>query len=263
MPLGTSFILLGEQSEPSEAAIRDFLAVSWPDLSPATNFSKDESTLSFTIGSAEVALGMMPAPIPWPDLAETCATSMLWPDAEETVKAHKAHIVVTAFGELTPIELSICLTQVTAAVMHATPTALGVQWWNAMQLVPKALFNQFALEVLPKGPPIHIWVGLRAGPDESGRTSGFTTGLAALGHMEFETKNSPTSPSELRELFFTLCDYIIANGPVILDGNTVGGKADEKIRVVYSDSSFGRKDQVMRLDYETVQPKKSKWKFWA
>jgi Domain of unknown function (DUF4261) len=113
-----------------------------------------------------------------------------------------------------------------------------------------------------KGPPIHIWIGLRVGPDEPGRTSGFTTGLAALGHMEFETKNSPTSPSELRELFFTLCGYVIENGPVILDGNTVGGEEDAQIRVVYSDSNFGCKNQVMQLVYET-SPKKSKWKFWA
>jgi Domain of unknown function (DUF4261) len=262
MPLAISFVLLSEQAEPRDTDIRDFLATSWPDLSPAINFSTGNGTLAFDIGLTQVVLGMMPAPIPWSDLEGPCATSILWPDAAASVKAHTAHIIVTVSGELAPIKLSNILTQVTASVLHATQTALGVYWGNATLLVPKEIFIDFAVDILPKGPPIHIWVDFRIGRDEAGNTSGFTTGMASLGHMEFETQSSPESPSELRERFLTLCGYVLENGPVIRDGNTVGANADEKICVVFADPSFGCKNKVMRLEYKMPESKKSKWKFW-
>ncbi|MFZ6818979.1 DUF4261 domain-containing protein [Undibacterium sp. Ji22W] len=263
MPLALSFILLSEQAEPSESDIQDFVATNWPDLPAVNNFSASEGSIAFDIGGSQVALGIMPAPFPWSDLEGPCATSILWKDAEIAVKAHKAHIIVTVKGELEPIELSKILTQVTAATIHATATALGVYWGNATLLIPKAIFNDFAVEILPNEPPLHIWVDFRVGSNENGLTSGFTTGMDALGHMEFETDNCPETPGELRERFLTLCSYVIENGPVIRDGNTVGANAEEKIHVVYSKSKFGCKGKVMRLVYETSQSKKFKWKFWS
>ncbi len=262
MPLALSFILLSEQAEPSESNIQGFVAASWPGLPPVNNYSASEGSITFDIGGTQVALGIVPAPFPWSDLEGPCATSILWKDAENTVKAHKAHIIVTVRGELEPIELSKILTQVTAATMHATATALGVYWGNATLLVPKAIFNDFAVEILPNDLPLPIWVDFRVGSNENGRSSGFTTGMIALGHMEFETDNCPESPGELRERFLTLCGYLLENGPVIRDGNTVGANAEEKIHVVYSKSKFGCKEKIMRLVYDTPQSKKPKWKFW-
>lgn len=261
MPLALSFILLSEQVEPSESDIRDFLATSWHSLLPANNFSTNDSTIAFEIGSTQVVLGIMPAPFSWSDLEGPCATSILWKDAQDTIKTHQAHIIVTVSAELVPIELSNILTQVTAAVMHATRTALGVYWGNARLLVPKAIFNDFAVEILPSAPPIHIWVDFRVGRNENGSSSGFTTGMVALGHMEFETENAPENSGELRERFLNLCEYVLENGPVILDGNRVGSNAAEKIRVEYSNSTFGCKNKIMRLLYEAPQEKRQNGSF--
>jgi hypothetical protein len=86
--------------------------------------------------------------------------------------------------------------------------------------------------------------------------------MKALGLMEFESKNAGESPGELRERFLGLAGYLVENGPVINDGDTVGQDANERIRVVYSDSEFGHEGQVMRLVYEAAPPRKSWWKFW-
>ena len=66
----------------------------------------------------------------------------------------------------------------------------------------------------------------------------------------------------MRERLLALAGYVLEKGPVISDGNTVGGDAGEKIRVVFSDSTFGHPDRVMRLVYESLLPKKPRWKIW-
>ena len=165
-------------------------------------------------------------------------------------------------GELAPIELSTRLTQATAAFMAACPSAIGVYWGNATLVVPKALFIDFAQEVMPSGPPLHIWVDLRIGRDSEESSSGFTSGMAALGHMELETQKCPEPPGELRKRFEALIGYLLEKGPVINDGDTIGEDANERIRVVYSTSAFGHEGQVMRLHYEAASPKKPWWKLW-
>jgi hypothetical protein len=80
--------------------------------------------------------------------------------------------------------------------------------------------------------------------------------------MEFETDDSPEPPGELRERFFGLANYLLDNGLVIKNGDTIGEDANERIRVVYDDSDFGLKGKVMRLEYTPVERKKSRWRFW-
>jgi hypothetical protein len=153
------------------------------------------------------------------------------------------------------------LTQVIAAILTTCPQSIGVYWGDATLVVPRELFREFATEMLPEVLPLPIWVDFRVGPGHDGKMAGLTTGMKALGHMELETLNSPESPGELRERLMDLCAYLLQNGPVIKDGHTVGQSAEEKIRVVYSPSSFGHEGRVMRLDYSTAE-KKPWWKVW-
>ena len=77
--------------------------------------------------------------------------------------------------------------------------------------------------------------------------------MVALGHMEFEAEDVPESPGDLRDRFFGLANYVLENGPVIRDGDTIGEDARERIRVVYSQSAFGHEGQVMRLEYGSAR----------
>lgn len=255
-------VMFSDAPELSVADIQADIATKWPDVPSGTDADEKDNTLSFRVGSADVILGKMPAPFPWSDLEGPCTTSILWPNAADELRGHKTHVIVTVSGELDPIDLSTLLTQATASLMATSPTALGVYWGNATLVVPKALFIDFATDVLPHGPPLHIWVDFRVGTDGDKSSSGFTTGMAALGHMEFESKNAAEPPGELRERFLGLAGYIVENGPVINDGDTVGEDANERIRVIYSDSAFGHEGKVMRLVYEKESPKNPWWKLW-
>ena len=256
-----AMIALGDQPQISGAAIVRDLAATWPALPPATKPDQSDASLTFSVGDTLVALGLMPAPIPWGDLEGPCATSWLWPNAEAELKQHKQHLIVFLTKDDDPIEASKLLTQVIASILAACPQAIGVYWGNATLVVPKALFREFATGMLPDELPLPIWIDFRVGPGKDGKMAGFTHGMKWLGHMELETLNSPESPGALRERLMDLCGYLLQNGPVIKDGHTVGRSAEEKIRVVFSPSSFGHEGQVMRLDYSTAE-NKPWWKVW-
>lgn len=154
-----------------------------------------------------------------------------------------------------PLEKSKLLTQVTASVLETCPAALGVYWCNATLVIQPELFRDFAVKILPAGPPLPIWVDFRIGKNEQGQVSGFTTGLRALGLMELETHNASEPGSELRSRFEGLIYYLLENGPIIKDGDTIGEDQHERIKVVYADSKFGHAEQVLRLDYEPIKKK--------
>ncbi len=263
MNVAFSMVMLSVDVPLSIDAFEKDFAQRWPDDPTPTESSAEENTMSFQVGDSIVTVGAMPAPIPWSDLEGPCATSLLWKNATEEVKAHKIHAIVTVMADLNSIEMSTLLTKVTTSLMESTSAAIGVYWGSATLVIPKEIFTEFATEVLPLGPPLHIWVDFRVGPDEDGETSsGFTAGMKALGLMELEAEQSPEPPGELRERLYGLADYLVENGPVINDGDTIGEDANEKIRVVYSKSAFGHEGKVMRLVYETASYKKPWWKPW-
>jgi hypothetical protein len=260
--VGLSMIMTKGTDPISVHEVARILAAKWPDVPPATDLDETEDSISLTLGEASAVLARMPIPIPWSDLEGPCATSILWKDAANEVRRHTHHWLVTLMGIEEPIAQATLLTKVTSAATSACASAIGVYWGNGTLVVPKPIFVEFAEKILPEGPPLFIWVDFRIGQDSPRTCAGFTYGMKALGHMEFETEKAPEPPGDLRERLMSLAGYIVENGPVIRDGDTVGQDADEKIRVVFSPSAFGNEGNVMRLVYETASPEKPWWKFW-
>ncbi len=262
MPVGLSMIMLTADVPIGVGDVQRQLAENWPDLPATTDAEEGEDSLSLQLGESFIVMAKMPGPIPWTELEGPCATSILWRNATEEVKQHKIHWIVTVNSDLDQVGNSTLLTKATAAALAACSSAIGVYWGNATLVVPKGIFIDFAKEVLPHGAPLHIWVDFRVGKDSEKTSSGFTAGMKALGHMEFETQHSPEPPGELHKRLMGLADYVVENGPVIRDGDTVGEDAEERIRVVYSDSEFGHQGKVMRLVYEQATAKNPWWKLW-
>lgn len=230
----------------------------WPDQPPPTDVAADGATFSFRVGTHDVIAGAMPAPIPWSELEGPCATSLLWPSATNDVRAHTHHHIVTVSGELAPLDLAALLTRSVASILSVLPGAIGVYWGSAPLVAPRTLFLEFAEQVLPGAPPLPIWVDIRAWRDGATST-GFTSGLAALGCRELEAAGAPESPSELYGRLLELAEYVVRNPDAIADGHTVGRNANEKIQVRIAASSYDRSGDVMRLEFGA--PKK-RWKLW-
>lgn len=256
MNLQLALIPLMPQAKLSPSAIRADFAEKWPDLPPLESKKPKEGMLEFSAGDDSAIVALMPKPIPWSSLEGPCRTAWLWPDAEKTLRQHAGHLIVTAMCQGTPLERAGFLTRICASILAACPQAPGVYWSDATLLVPSGIFQDFTKDILPHGPPLHIWVDFRIGPLPGGKSGGFTTGMKAFGHMEFETQSASEPPGELRDRFLGLANYVLENGPVIQDGDTIGEDANERIRVVYADSKFGHKGKVMRLEYTPVAARK-------
>lgn len=254
-----SMVLLREATGAPARRVEQELGTRYPHLAPSTT-SDEGGSASFKVSNGDIVVACMPAPIPWSDLEGPCATSVLWQNASDEVQTHRAHLIVTVLSGRKEVEQSILLTQATTAVLAACDDAIGVYWGNATLLVPKALFVEYAEKMLPHGPPLDIWVDCRVGWRTGKTSAGFTTGMAALGHMELEAHDWPQKPSELRERFQELARYLLEHGPVIKDRDTIGQDAREKIRVVFTQSTYGNTGRVMELRHEGSA--KPWWKIW-
>ena len=247
-------IPLATETQVAIAAVLEELRATWPALPPLENFNQSDGAFSFRVASMDVVGSHMPAPIPWGDLEDPCRASWIGKDAEPILRLHKSHLVLVVREEGQPLECARLLTQVTASVFPACEEALGVLWVPARLLVPPSVFRDFAVNMLER--PLYIWIDFRAGKRSDGLTEGFTTGMEALGHMEFETRTAPDTPGELRERFFTLANYVLDHGPVIKDGDTIGEDSAAQIRATRVHSAFGRNSDVLRLDWQSKSQKK-------
>jgi hypothetical protein len=53
---------------------------------------------------------------------------------------------------------------------------------------------------------------------------------------------------ELREWLVEIICYLLENGPVLMDGQTIGMSAEQQIRIRHCPSIFGHPGQVIRLE---------------
>lgn len=210
--------------------------------------TEDFATL-FTWNGVELIVASMSAPIPWTDLEYLSTVSRLWPDASGELRGHTDHLILSVLADSQKVSLDLLGTKATASLLATTPSALGV-YTRAPLLIRKDIYVDYATSVLRgNGMPVDLWVDIQVGGSETAQAAGYTRGLAAFGLMELEAPTASEAPDELRDRLWSLAAYLLENGPVIRDGNTVGADDTEHITVTYSDSAFGLPGQVMRLEY--------------
>jgi len=205
---------------------------------------------SFDVGDEFVALAHIKAQYP-DDLEGPIATSWMWPREPpiENVKQHRSFLLVTMTGGAEdPVRRRLTLTAVTALAAKQSGV-MAVYWGEARLVIFPPLFVDMAEEInTPQSPPLYLWVDLRAFRNEDGTTGLFTTGLAPLGHMEIEIPSIKMEIGELREWLLEIMCYLLANGPILMDGQTIGMSAEQQIRIRHCPSIFGHPGQVIRLE---------------
>lgn len=257
MAIALAFIPFRAQAKLSPSAVRNALIERWPKLPPPVLDTTAKDQISLTIGQDGMIAQIVKAPYPWSELEGICQQAWMWPSAAADLKPCVGHLIVTIYTDHgSPVHRATQLTRFCTAILASCPEAPGVMWGSAAHLVPSKVFQEFATSVMDAGPPWYIWADFREGQVAPGKVSGFTRGLSEFGLMDFEAEQTPEPPGELRERFFALANYLMENGPVIKDGDTIGEDANERIRVVYSRSAFGNDKPVMRLQYEPVTKKK-------
>jgi hypothetical protein len=72
--------------------------------------------------------------------------------------------------------------------------------------------------------------------------------LHDLGLLEIEIPPSRRAPGDLRDFATNVATYLIEHGPVIGDGDTVGGDEHERITARHAPSAIDRPGLVLRLE---------------
>src|SRR5262245_46884149 len=77
-----------------------------------------DTSLVFQLKDAQLAVSLMPAPIPWSSLEGPCATAWWWPNATKAMRGHTNHFLVALIGgSIESVERRVILTKVVRAVV--------------------------------------------------------------------------------------------------------------------------------------------------
>jgi hypothetical protein len=246
-----SALLLEGESFPVDAFLKQAAKTRIAGKTVSNIQHADGGVFSFEVGDEFFALALMPAPYPASDLEGPIATSWMWPKRPpiENVKQHRSHLLITMTGGAAdPVRRRLTLTAVTALAAKQ-PGVMAVYWPEAtLVLFPPVFVNMAETINSPEAPPLYLWVDLRAFRNADGTTGLFTTGLSPLGHMEIEIPRIDMEPGELREWLLNIMYYLLENGPVLKDGETIGMSAEQHVRIRHCPSSFGHPGTVIRLE---------------
>ena len=228
-------------------AVRDQMLADWPDLGPITVMApsdmddEDGAVAQFSLEceNAIIIVTTMDSQFA-DDTAELCAGSRLWPDAATFDTDYQATTIVAVYFEdedAADLAVRALLTQAMASIIAVSNEAFAVYWGDAAQ------------EILPN-PPLYRSVAFNAGFREGGEFASTTVGLDSLGLMDIEIPDSSKTPEDTQEFVLNLVIYLLENGPVIADGDTVGESETERIRAVYTESMFYPDKTVIQLRNE-------------
>lgn len=223
-------------------------------IGPATpgNLELRGNTILFNLDGELTAISLMPGPMPWSDLRGPCSTAWMWPEAEEKVSQHKGHLLLAMMkGQHTPIQRRLLLTELVAALARETGV-VGIFWPEGTLVHSPELFTKLVAGLSPEtGLPLWLWIDFRIAHKDDGSICLFTTGLKALGHLEIEAPEPKLDGQSLRELAFNIAHYLLENGPVLKDGNTLGISETTKLRVHHRPSMVKRAETVIQLEWES------------
>lgn len=186
--------------------------------------------LHFDVDGVAVAM-LVEAPVPGKEAEYNAASNFMQAkDAVEAAQKHTAHIVVTVMQKDDPKsakERGQLFVKIASTCLKA-PNALGI-YANGTVLLPEYYIK--VTEDLKKGdfPLLDlVFVGLTQG--ERG-VNGYTNGLRCFGHEEVEIIESSQKPADIHMLLINITDYIINSNAVLMDGQTLGYSADQKLPI--------------------------------
>ncbi|GAB2627267.1 DUF4261 domain-containing protein [Prescottella soli] len=232
----------------------------WPDV----DFSglvvgeeeSDGDPVHLDLDDSMIALLGVPAQV-GDDVAEIAEHSRLWPNAEPAPVDYAAHTIVTVLrpgagqddaSHEDAIADTVLLSRVIASIIALTDTVRAVYFGSADHVILPALFRDLMKDTLPE-PPLLAWVAINVGERPDGVMTGHTRGLDMLGLADVEIPDTPESAGDTFERLTGIASYLVEQGPVIGDGDTIGSTEAAEIVVDHAPSAFDSDRTVLRLKF--------------
>ncbi len=247
-----ALVALDQPALPDFDEVARNIGQSFPDAPVMTVSGETEALFTCTIGEYTAAVTLVDRPIPWSQLEGPCATAWYWPDAEEEIRDHSAHLLVTLIDEGSKsVEKSTLLTQLVLGVVQSSP-AVGVFWGPGRLVHPPQAFNEQAMQMSPRDLPLFLWVDFRVERLEPGVVRLYTTGLEALGHTELEASEFQGNPQTLLEYAYNIAHYQLTQPKYINDGHTIGLTDEVQVVAHHGRSMFDESTEVIQLEFQST-----------
>jgi len=196
-------------------------------------------------------LAHMPAPIPGEEAEHAADGNILWPNGKEEAARHQSHVLITNIGggNPTPVQSALTVTRLTRVALDLFD-GIGVYWGNAHVSHQRGIFEDFCQDASDEHLPVMVWLRLQLVREHGEQLGIYTVGMSQFDLMEIEIDRCALDAEALIEFVSNLAHYIIQSGPVIADGNTVGGSADERILVHHRPSMIDKKRKVYKVVFD-------------
>ena len=200
--------------------------------------SGDDSSATFVINGALVALALMDLPIPSQEFEELYAYSYLWQDVEKETQEHTQHAIVSILSDnLSPVETYSLLTKVNASILKTSQSAIGIYQGSATLLLPKDLYLDLADLLKEEMFPLQLWIYMGI-LNQGEKTSIHTYGLKEFGKTEIEIIDSPMDSDDLYYFLLSILQYVLGSDVILKDGETIGFSEDQKIKITESKAVY-------------------------
>lgn len=205
--------------------------------------TRGEETMGF--------LAHMPAPIPGQEAEENADRNFLWKNGRKEAARHRSHVIVTniSAGDETPVQSAMEVSRLALVALDLFD-GIGVYWGNASVSNSRDVFEEFCQEMSEEHVPVPVWLRFQLVRPSEGEVGMYTLGMRQFGLMDIEVDRCAWEPSDLFEFVSNIAHYLIQSGPVIADGNTVGGSAEERILVRHRPSMIEKGKRVYKIVFD-------------
>lgn len=243
-----AMVLLKDKTLPPEARLLEFLRASERETPPVTLVERRPDRFALTIGDDTATISLEPSAIPWADLEGPCRSAWYWPEAAAALRDHAAHVAIVLLPQgQDRISAALALTSLVAAVA-ASANAAGVFWTSGGLVHAPEAFISYCREPGGEYLPLNLWIDFSLMRNDDGTCSLFTTGMEEFDLMEIEVHGSREDPELLLERAFKMAHYLLENGPIVEDGETVELSDEERCLVRFGPSMWDNSVQVLRLE---------------
>jgi nucleotide-binding universal stress UspA family protein len=201
-------------------------------------------------GEVGIITMLMPGPVPREEVVDAAEHNLLWEDGPAVVARHQAHLVVVGYGDHSGVADVIRFGRTVAAVADASD-ALAVYWGSGSIAVEAGAFSAAMKAATPDDLPLEAWIGVDLARNRKGHLSILTFGMALLpGRNVWLQVADPERQVDALGFALDLCRYQAHTGAVIRPGETVGGSAEERLKVKLRKTPIpGDRNKVLHLRY--------------
>lgn len=227
-----NFVLLKEPVFDKEAFLKQ-IKEDWdiePDDSEEDEEEKDDMVM-ISYKGAMLAISLVAAPIPDGEAEYHAKSNYRWKEAEETVKQHKAQLMVAVMGMQADVMDAAQLLVKGVATCCKTDNVLGV-YANDTVYQPEFYLDSANMMKEDLYPILNlVWFGIYGG--KKGLCC-YTCGMSNLGYDEIEIIDTKAAPGEAISFLLDICTYIITDKVILRDGETIGFTAEQKLPITRS-----------------------------